>query len=126
MTTPRLRLLEPGRIGIGDHPQPRHQDRRGRDDVARGRHRHEGRGPGLLRGAWRSGGTGLIIVESPTVDYPAGCRWRERYRLDDDKFIPGMAQIADVIHKHGCPTFMQMNHDGTWQVNLPFVPDPPY
>ena len=72
------------------------------------------------------GGTGLIIVESPTVDYPAGCRWRDRYRLDDDKFIPGMAQIASVIHKHGCPTFMQMNHDGTWQVNLPFVPDPPY
>lgn len=72
------------------------------------------------------GGTGLIIVESPTIDYPAGCRWRDRYRIDDDKYIPGMAQIADVIHKHGCPTFMQMNHDGTWQVNLPFVPDPPY
>jgi 2,4-dienoyl-CoA reductase-like NADH-dependent reductase (Old Yellow Enzyme family)/thioredoxin reductase len=76
--------------------------------------------------AMARGGTGLIIVESPTVDYPAGCRWRERYRLDDDKYIPGMAQIADVIHKHGCPTFMQMNHDGTWQVGLPFVPDPPY
>ncbi len=76
--------------------------------------------------AMARGGTGLIIVESPTVDYPAGCRWRERYRLDEDRFIPGMAQIADVIHKHGCPTFMQMNHDGTWQVHLPFVPDPPY
>ena len=22
------------------------------------------------------GGTGLIIVESPTIDYPAGARWR--------------------------------------------------
>jgi len=76
--------------------------------------------------AMARGGTGLIIVESPTVDYPAGCRWRDRYRLDDDKYIPGMAQIAEVIHKHGCPTFMQMNHDGTWQVGLPFVPDPPY
>jgi 2,4-dienoyl-CoA reductase (NADPH2) len=76
--------------------------------------------------AMARGGTGLIIVESPTVDYPAGCRWRERYRIDDDRYIPGMAQIADVIHKHGCPCFMQMNHDGTWQVNLPFVPDPPY
>lgn len=76
--------------------------------------------------AMARGGTGLIIVESPTVDYPAGCRWRDRYRLDDDKYIPGMAQIADVIHKHGCPTFMQMNHDGTWQVHLPFVPNPPY
>ena len=45
--------------------------------------------------AMARGGTGLIIVESPTVDYPASCRWRERYRLDDDKYIPGMAQIAD-------------------------------
>ncbi|NLO28651.1 MAG: FAD-dependent oxidoreductase [Actinobacteria bacterium] len=76
--------------------------------------------------AMARGGTGLIIVESPTVDYPAGCRWRDRYRLDDDKFIPGMAQIAEVIHKHGCPTFMQMNHDGTWQAHLSFSPDPPY
>jgi len=76
--------------------------------------------------AMARGGTGLIIVESPTVDYPAGCRWRDRYRLDEDRFIPGMAQIAEVIHKHGCPTFMQMNHDGTWQVKLSFVPDPPY
>ncbi|MBN1631420.1 MAG: FAD-dependent oxidoreductase, partial [Thermoleophilia bacterium] len=76
--------------------------------------------------AMARGGTGLIIVESPTVDYPAGCRWRERYRMDDDKYIPGMAQIAEAIHKHGCPTFMQMNHDGTWQVNLPFEPNPPY
>ena len=76
--------------------------------------------------AMARGGTGLIIVEAPTVDYPAGCRWRERYRLDEDRFIPGMAQIAEVIHKHGCPTFMQMNHDGTWQVNLPFEPNPPY
>lgn len=76
--------------------------------------------------AMARGGTGLIIVESPTVDYPAGCRWRDRYRLDDDKFIPGMAQIAEVIHKHGCPTFMQMNHDGTWQAHLSFSPNPPY
>ena len=65
------------------------------------------------------GGTGLIIVESPTVDYPAGARWRQRYRIDDDRFIEGLKELADVIHKHGCPTFMQMNHDGPWQVDLP-------
>jgi 2,4-dienoyl-CoA reductase (NADPH2) len=64
------------------------------------------------------GGTGLIIVESPTIDYPAGARWRQRYRIDDDRFIEGLKELVDVIHKHGCPTFMQMNHDGPWQVDL--------
>jgi 2,4-dienoyl-CoA reductase (NADPH2) len=61
------------------------------------------------------GGVGLIIVESPIVDYPIGGRWRRRYRLDDDKFISGMSELTKVIHQHGCPTFMQMNHDGPWQ-----------
>ncbi|MCK4863312.1 MAG: hypothetical protein KAS25_03400, partial [Dehalococcoidales bacterium] len=33
------------------------------------------------------GGVGLLIVESPTIDYPLGVRWRQRYRIDDDKYI---------------------------------------
>ena len=72
------------------------------------------------------GGVGLLIVESPTIDYPRGVRWRERYRLDDDKYIQGLSELVQIIHKHGCPTFMQMNHDGPWQVKLPFVPEPMY
>ncbi len=70
------------------------------------------------------GGVGLLIVESPTIDYPLGARWRERYRIDDDKYIQGLSELVEVIHKHGCPTFMQMNHDGPWQVKVPFVPEP--
>jgi 2,4-dienoyl-CoA reductase (NADPH2) len=72
------------------------------------------------------GGVGLLIVESPTIDYPRGVRWRERYRIDDDKYIKGLSELVQIIHKHGCPTFMQMNHDGPWQVKLPFVPEPMY
>lgn len=72
------------------------------------------------------GGVGVLIVESPTIDYPRGVRWPERYRIDDDKYIPGLRELADIIHKHGCPTFMQMNHDGPWQVKLPFAPQPMY
>jgi 2,4-dienoyl-CoA reductase (NADPH2) len=72
------------------------------------------------------GGVGLLIVESPTVDYPRGVRWRERYRIDNDKYIPGLMELSGIIHKHGCPTFMQMNHDGPWEVKLPFVPKPMY
>ena len=72
------------------------------------------------------GGVGLLIVESPTIDYPRGVRWPERYRIDEDKYIPGLRELVGIIHKHGCPTFMQMNHDGPWQVKLPFVPRPMY
>jgi 2,4-dienoyl-CoA reductase (NADPH2) len=69
------------------------------------------------------GGIGLLIVESPTIDYPLGARWRERYRMDDDRYIKGMSELVQVIHKHGCPTFMQMWHDGPWQ--SPLFPDKP-
>ncbi len=72
------------------------------------------------------GGTGLITVESPSIDYPAGARWRNRYRIDDDRYIEGLKELVEVIHKHGCPTFMQMNHDGPWQAHLAFEPDPVY
>ena len=61
------------------------------------------------------GGVGIISVEAPTVDYPQGCRWHYRYRMDDDRYIPGMKQLVDLIHSYGCPTFMQMEHDGPWQ-----------
>ncbi len=61
------------------------------------------------------GGVGLLIVESPTIDYPLGVRWRPRYRIDDDKYIKGLSELVEVIRKHDCPTFMQMNHDGPWQ-----------
>ena len=60
------------------------------------------------------GGVGLISVESPIVDYPMGARFRERYRIDEDRYIQGMSELVDVIHKHGCPTFMQMEHEGPW------------
>lgn len=64
------------------------------------------------------GGVGLLCVEAPIIDYPLGARWRERYRMDDDKFIPGMAELVQAIHKYGCPTFMQLEHDGPWQSPL--------
>ena len=69
------------------------------------------------------GGVGLLIVESPTIDYPLGTRWREQYRIDDDKYIEGLSELVQVIHKHGCPTFMQMVHLGSWQ--NPLFPNQP-
>jgi len=70
------------------------------------------------------GGVGLLIVESPTIDYPSSSRWKQIYRLDEDKYIEGMSELVEVIHKHGCPTFMQMVHLGPWQNPL-FPNEPP-
>jgi 2,4-dienoyl-CoA reductase (NADPH2) len=61
------------------------------------------------------GGVGLLIVESPTIDYPRGARWQQRYRIDDDKYVEGLSELVRLIHRYDCPTFMQMNHDGPWQ-----------
>ncbi len=90
-------------------------------------HENDTRMNGAVKAYYESlarGGVGLLIVESPTVDYPRGARWRERYRIDDDKYIEGLKELVDIIHSYGCPTFMQMNHDGPWQVKLPIVPEP--
>ena len=73
--------------------------------------------------ALSKGGVGIISVEAPTIDYPHGCRWHHRYRMDDDKYIPGMKKLVDLIHSNGCPTFMQMEHDGPWQ--NPLFPNHP-
>ncbi len=58
------------------------------------------------------GGVGMIIVESTCVDYPIGGRGPNRLRIDQDAFIPSLARLAEAIHSHGCPTFLQLSHTG--------------
>ena len=61
------------------------------------------------------GGVGLLMVESPAIDYPLSLMFPIQFRLDDDRYIKGYSELAEVIHKHGCPTFLQMWHCGQWQ-----------
>ncbi|UWG95532.1 FAD-dependent oxidoreductase [Dehalobacter sp. DCM] len=61
------------------------------------------------------GGVGLIMVDQVAVDYPASIRLPEVYRLDDDKFIDGLKDLAEAIHRHDCPTFLGLHHNGPWQ-----------
>jgi 2,4-dienoyl-CoA reductase (NADPH2) len=56
------------------------------------------------------GGVGAIIVEQSIVD-PEGYR-EGTIAVFDDRFIPGMAKLADAVHQHGCPVIMQLNHLG--------------
>jgi len=51
--------------------------------------------PKLFTAQSQREGVGLLIIESPTIDYPEGARWRERYRMDADKYIKGMSELVD-------------------------------
>ncbi|MFC1982817.1 FAD-dependent oxidoreductase [Chloroflexota bacterium] len=57
------------------------------------------------------GGVGLIIVDHAFVDFPMGAKIRQA-SIAEDKYIPTMAKLAGVSHKHGCPIFLQISHAG--------------
>ena len=58
------------------------------------------------------GGVGLIIVEFTCVDFPRGKALRGQLAADDDKYIPGLKQLANVIQKHGAKAALQLQHAG--------------
>lgn len=58
------------------------------------------------------GGVGAIIVEVTCVDSPLGLNTKGMLVIDDDKYIPGMTQLADVIHEGGSKAFLQLSHTG--------------
>lgn len=61
------------------------------------------------------GGVGLLIVESCGVEYPLGVQHPPvQFHLDDDKYIPNYHELTDVVHKQGCPVFIQFQHAGPW------------
>jgi len=61
-------------------------------------------------GALAAGGVGGIIVEQSIVDAEG---WREgTIGVFDDVCIPGLARLAEAVHKNGCPIILQLNHLG--------------
>ncbi|MBR4451679.1 MAG: FAD-dependent oxidoreductase [Clostridia bacterium] len=59
-----------------------------------------------------NGGVGAIVVEVTCVDTPLGLNTNGMLVIDDDKYIPGMTELADVIHKGGAKAFLQISHTG--------------
>lgn len=57
-----------------------------------------------------AGGVGLLIVSAVTwrPDHPYG----PYGALSDDKFIPGMKNLVERVHSHGCPVMCQLHHGG--------------
>jgi 2,4-dienoyl-CoA reductase-like NADH-dependent reductase (Old Yellow Enzyme family) len=60
-----------------------------------------------------SGGTGLIITGASAVE-PKGKIWKHQTAVWNDRYIKGLARIAEVIHQHGnsCKCAVQLHHGG--------------
>ncbi|MBR4745055.1 MAG: FAD-dependent oxidoreductase [Oscillospiraceae bacterium] len=58
------------------------------------------------------GGVGAVVVEVTCVDAPLGLNTNGMLVIDDDKYIPGMRQLSDVIHEGGAKAFLQISHTG--------------
>ena len=65
-------------------------------------------------GAVARGGAGLVITETPAMEWPLLEEGDRRFRIDDDKYIPNLAELAAEVHKYGCPIFTQLYHRGPW------------
>ncbi len=52
-------------------------------------------------------GGGLIIVEATCVDAPRGKGFDFGLVLDDDRFVPGFAEMAEAVHRHGAKLTVQ-------------------
>jgi 2,4-dienoyl-CoA reductase-like NADH-dependent reductase (Old Yellow Enzyme family)/NADH dehydrogenase FAD-containing subunit len=60
------------------------------------------------------GGTGLITTEAACVDYPVGYLGPGTLRVDDDRFIGGLKNLAAAIRKEGACASLQLAHAGRY------------
>lgn len=70
------------------------------------------------------GGVGLIICGFTCVDHVLGVCDPVRTYIDDDKFIPGLKKLAQVIKRHGARAAIQIGHAGA-RAEIPLQPVAP-
>ncbi len=58
------------------------------------------------------GGTGLIVTEVLAVENELGRAVSVQTRVDDDRFIPGLARLASTIRQYPTRLFGQLHHAG--------------
>ena len=57
---------------------------------------------------------GLIIVETPAMEWPLADEGDRRLRVDNDKYKKDIEELAQTIHAGGIPCIMQFYHRGGW------------
>ena len=58
------------------------------------------------------GGCGLIIVGAASPDRNTGRPTVTCLTVDEDPLIPGLAELAEAMHRHGAKTIVQIQHPG--------------
>lgn len=62
-------------------------------------------------GRFAAGGAGLVFVESTKIER-RGCGTVGDLGLWDDKFVPGLKRITDLVHQSGAACGIQLGHSG--------------
>ncbi len=58
------------------------------------------------------GGTGMLIMETSSVAWPNGSTCPNMIGLSEDRFLPGLTELARRAHSHGSKIAAQLNHGG--------------
>ncbi len=58
------------------------------------------------------GGAGLIMVENTCIDWETGRGSGMPIRIDEDRFIPGLNDLANALHREGAKIGVQLYHAG--------------
>ncbi|WP_298190028.1 FAD-dependent oxidoreductase [uncultured Pseudomonas sp.] len=59
-----------------------------------------------------AGGAGLLIMGVGAIAFPAGTAEPYQLGLSDDRFLPGLSQLVQRVHKHGAKIAIQLQHAG--------------
>lgn len=58
------------------------------------------------------GGVGLIVIGDGIVEAPIGNNVKESTVIDDDKYIPMLRKLTDVVKAQGAKIALQLSHSG--------------
>ena len=75
-------------------------------------------------GAVARGGAGLIVTETPAMEWPLMEDGDRRFRIDNDKYMKNVAELAAEVHKYDCPIFSQLYHRGPWSGIYALIAEP--
>ena len=63
-----------------------------------------------------AGGAGLLIMGVCAIAYPAGTAEPFQVGVSEERFVPGLAALAERVHRHGAKVAMQLQHAGKTSV----------
>ncbi len=63
------------------------------------------------------GGVALVMLGSVAVAHPIGTSNKCQTGISDDRFVPGLRDLADAVHAHGAKVALQLTHAGKVGIN---------